>query len=135
MMELPNFDEMSPKQIREWGNELARHASEWGEMVATLKVNCASGRTLAGLGIEYDESRSALANLVWILTKLVDQNKSKQTKISFLHDEQERLINSLLGIRMLAAGDKHMIASERCAAIVHSVDEIVQAAEEGVISS
>ena len=67
-----DFDSMTPKEVRKWGNELAYDASQLGEVRATLIVNCEEGRTLAELGLTYDESHSVVSNLMHILTRLVD---------------------------------------------------------------
>lgn len=42
MIEMPDFDNMSPKQIREWGNDLVRAANENGDIRATSspKIRC-----------------------------------------------------------------------------------------------
>jgi hypothetical protein len=66
----PNFDEMTPKQVREWGEKLSRNAQQFGEIQAMLIVNCQPGRMLDGLGIRYDESKTVLNNLIHILESL-----------------------------------------------------------------
>ena len=82
-MEKPNFDEMTPKQVREWGSEIANHAAQFSELRATLIVNCQSGRALHGVGIAYDECKPALTNLVSILEQLVNRVQNQAT-IEFL---------------------------------------------------
>lgn len=67
---MADFDNMTPKEVREWGKNLAWHASQFGEIRATLIVNCQTGRRLNDLGIDYDERSSVLTNLVVILEKL-----------------------------------------------------------------
>lgn len=76
-MEKPNFDDMTPKQVREWGSEIGHQAAQFGELRATLIVNCRPGRALHGVGIAYDESKPVLKNLVSILEQLVDKAKSQ----------------------------------------------------------
>lgn len=73
MSTTPNFDDMSPKQVCEWGKSLLSHANQFGEIRATLIVNCQEGRALHNLGIKYDESASTLSNLVYILATLIDR--------------------------------------------------------------
>lgn len=75
MTALPKFDEMSSKQVQEWGKEVASRAAQFGELQATLIVNCRPGRALHGLGIEYDESKPTLTNMVFILEQLVAKAK------------------------------------------------------------
>jgi hypothetical protein len=73
MPDIPNFDEMTPAQVREWGTKLAQQASEWAQIKATLVVNCDPVRRLGRLGFEYEEHRSVLSNLVGILEGLADR--------------------------------------------------------------
>ena len=72
---MPDFKDMIPKQVCEWGMELVGQARSFGEMRATLIVNCMPGRPLHKLGIFYDESRPALANMVAILESLTEKAK------------------------------------------------------------
>lgn len=67
---MTDFDNMTPKQVREWGENLAYDASQLGEVRATLIVNCKEGRPLRKLGITYDKNRNVISNLVIILKKL-----------------------------------------------------------------
>ena len=69
-MSLPDFDELSPNQVRAWGEKLAYAAQQFREIRATLVVNCEEGRALHDLGIRYDDSRTVLNNLVAILDEL-----------------------------------------------------------------
>ncbi len=78
MSETPNFDEMSPKEVRAWGNELAWQASQFGEIKATLIVNCREGRALHKLGITYSENNSVIHNLVGILGTLMNKIEKKE---------------------------------------------------------
>ena len=71
-MEIPNFDEMTPKQVRIWGEELVFRAKQFGEIQATLIVNCKPGARLNSYGIAYNEDILLLRNLVAILEKLCD---------------------------------------------------------------
>lgn len=75
-----DFDNMTPKQIRKWGETLSHHAQQFGEIRATLIVNCKEGRVLRKLGIVYDEKRGVLPNLVHILQQLVGQVEKKREK-------------------------------------------------------
>jgi len=68
-MELPDFDNLTPKQVRKWGLEMTRRAREWGEIKATLMANCRPGQML-GRGLEYDDTKAVIHNLVSILEKL-----------------------------------------------------------------
>jgi hypothetical protein len=74
---MPDFDEMTPKNVREWGKEIAWQASQFGEIKATLIVNCREGRALRKLGIEYDDTKLVLPNLVHILQQLTEMAKGK----------------------------------------------------------
>lgn len=76
----PDFDNMTPKQVREWGAELAWQASQFGEIKATLIVNCKPGRTLHDRGIVYDESKTVLSNLLHILETLAFAIPPQPTK-------------------------------------------------------
>jgi len=67
---MPNWDEMTPKDVREYCNTLAHRASEWGEIKATLIVNCQEGRRLHRLGLRYDDTKRPLWNMVNILEQL-----------------------------------------------------------------
>ena len=71
-METPQFDDMTPNQIREWGTEAAHRVSQFGEIRATLIVNCEPGRVLHKHGLTYDDTRPVLWNLVGILTQLTE---------------------------------------------------------------
>jgi hypothetical protein len=69
-MALPDFDNMTPNQVREWGEKLTDHARQLDEIRATLIVNCEPGRRLHNHGIDYDPFKSVLHNLCHILESL-----------------------------------------------------------------
>lgn len=73
-----DFDNMTPKEIRELGETLSHRANQFGEMRATLQANCEPGQALHDLGATYNEHRSALNNLVSILFTL--QRKIQQVE-------------------------------------------------------
>lgn len=66
-----DYDNATPKQVREWGKRLAHDASVLGEVRATLIVNCSEDRPLNKLGISYDKGHGVLANLVYVLESLL----------------------------------------------------------------
>lgn len=65
-----SLDGLTPKRVYDWGKELSSRASQFGEIQATLIVNCEEGRRLHKLGVRYDKHLSVLHNLVGILDKL-----------------------------------------------------------------
>ena len=77
----PDWDDMTPSEVRKWGEDLAYRASQFGEMRATLIVNCQPGRRLADLGIQYDDSKVSLTNLVHILDSLCNQIDEYKRKL------------------------------------------------------
>ncbi len=76
--ELPDFNNMTPKQVREWGNIISRRSSEFGLIHATILTECRPGRSLDDFGIKYDESKSVLYNLIYILETLINKISSKE---------------------------------------------------------
>lgn len=72
-MDLPNFYEMTPKQVREWGVAAAFRASQYGDMKATMQVNCQEGGMLHKHGCEYDDTKMAVTNLANIMMTLCDK--------------------------------------------------------------
>jgi hypothetical protein len=86
MIEMPDFDNMSPKQIREWGNDLVRAANENGDIRATLQVQCMPGRPFHTLGIEFDEKRSTIVNLILILEKLLKRIRHNTKENEYVHN-------------------------------------------------
>ena len=69
-MALPDFHNTTPAEIEQWAKKLTNAASQYGEVVATLIVNCKPGRKLAKYGCKYSESHSLVWNLIEILEHL-----------------------------------------------------------------
>jgi hypothetical protein len=70
---LPDWENTTPIQLQEWGKKLGYAAHQYGEIRATLIVNCMEGRALYKLGITYDDKKTVLNNLVAILLDLLDR--------------------------------------------------------------
>ena len=68
-----NLDNMTQREIKELCDSFEGRVQELGEIRATLIVNCKEGRALHKLGIEYDDKKTALRNLVYILDRLISK--------------------------------------------------------------
>jgi hypothetical protein len=86
----PNFDNMTPKEVREWGSEVAHRAAQLGEVRATLIVNCERGT----IPYEYDDTKLPVHNLVGILEALTFRVKDLEAIVAKLPKWADSLIDA-----------------------------------------
>lgn len=70
-MTLPDFNEMTLNEIREWGADLASDARQLKEIKTTLIADCKEDGILGQKGIRYDSGHSVCHNLIDILNTLI----------------------------------------------------------------
>lgn len=75
---MTNIDDMSIKEIRELCGDLGYTAQQFGEIRATLIINCQKEHAIGEFGITYDENRSVLNNMVYILEQLCNKINDKK---------------------------------------------------------
>ena len=90
-MNKPNFDTMTPAEVREWGSEAAYRASQLGEVKATLIVNCKRGT----LGCDYDDKQTVVYNLVAILGSLLKKNEQLDRQILDSGERETRCMREI----------------------------------------
>ena len=77
-MNLPDFDNMSPNEVREWGRNLIDRARQFDEIAATLRKHCEPEGLLYVYGLNYYETQTVLSNLLSILKRLAYLAESRK---------------------------------------------------------